>query len=348
MPHDLPLSEITGTTVWDGRELEKNPDLWIHYLSLEEQKELEEALRHFQSLNLEPIKVRKENFPLPRFQVRLAEIRNHLINERGVFVFRGLDVHNYTREQQSVIFLGLGDYLGDRVSQNGKGHVLGHVKNLNPDLTQKNVRLYATNVAQRFHTDGCDVVALLCLRKSVNGGLSAVASSHKIFNEMLNTRPDLLEILFKPFNWERKGEVGPGETNVFQNSIMFQADGKLLLLYDRFWLVKPGCPDAPPPSDVQIEAIDYMEALAAKFALNMVLEEGDMQFVHNVHVMHARSGFEDHPTDATKQRHLLRLWLSLNPDDGGWVNPRWKTDSNGTRAGVRVAGVTNKVPLEAE
>lgn len=42
--------------------------------------------------------------------------------------------------------MGLGTYLGYFVSQNSRGHVLGHVKDLGEDPTQiDSVRIYRTN-----------------------------------------------------------------------------------------------------------------------------------------------------------------------------------------------------------
>lgn len=42
--------------------------------------------------------------------------------------------------------MGLGTYLGYFVSQNGKGHVLGHVKDLGDDAKKiDRVRIYRTN-----------------------------------------------------------------------------------------------------------------------------------------------------------------------------------------------------------
>lgn len=42
--------------------------------------------------------------------------------------------------------MGIGTYLGYFVSQNGRGHVLGHVKDLGEDPTQTDrVRIYRTN-----------------------------------------------------------------------------------------------------------------------------------------------------------------------------------------------------------
>ena len=76
-------------------------------------------------------------------------------------------------------FWGIGLYLGEAVSQNGKGHVLGHVANLGLDYADPEVRGYQTNAGLSYHTDFSDLVGLLCLRTPQSGGLSRIASSTK-------------------------------------------------------------------------------------------------------------------------------------------------------------------------
>ena len=48
--------------------------------------------------------------------------------------------------------------------------------------------------------------------------------------------------------------------------------------------------------------------LNASTTLFMDLEAGDMQFVNNYHVLHARTAYEDDRA-AGRVRHLKRLWL---------------------------------------
>jgi hypothetical protein len=47
---------------------------------------------------------------------------------RGWFVARGVPVERYTDWQNAAAFFGMGLYWGKAVSQNKKGHLLGHVK----------------------------------------------------------------------------------------------------------------------------------------------------------------------------------------------------------------------------
>ena len=55
-------------------------------------------------------------------------------------------------------------------------------------------------------------------------------------------------------------------------------------------------------------------AAMEEFHVAMCLEPGDMQFLHNHQIMHARDAFRD---SDTARRHLLRLWLSVDDHEGG-------------------------------
>ncbi|MBE7158673.1 MAG: TauD/TfdA family dioxygenase [Rhodospirillales bacterium] len=119
--------------------------------------------------------------------------------------------------------MGLGSYFGYFVSQNGRGHVLGHVKDLGEDASQPDkVRIYRTNAKQFFHTDGTDLVGLLCIAKALEGGESDIASTHHVFNTLQREHPDVVETLCTP-NWyfDRKGEVGEGMDPWYVSAIMF-------------------------------------------------------------------------------------------------------------------------------
>ena len=58
-------------------------------------------------------------------------------------------------------------------------------RNINHDVKAANTRVYATPLAQPYHTDSADAVGLLCLRPGLQGGLSSWASSISVHNELL-------------------------------------------------------------------------------------------------------------------------------------------------------------------
>jgi alpha-ketoglutarate-dependent taurine dioxygenase len=56
--------------------------------------------------------------------------------------------------------------------------------------------------------------------------------------------------------------------------------------------------------------MNRLDALCAdpRFHVSMDLEPGDMQFINNYHVLHARSAYAD-DRPGGRVRHLKRLWL---------------------------------------
>jgi hypothetical protein len=90
-------------------------------------------------------------------------------------------------------------------------------------------------------------------------------------------------------------------------------------------------------------------AASEDLRLDMDLEPGDMQFLHNHQVLHARTAYEDHP-EPERKRHLLRLWLS--PPNGRPLPPvfveRYGTVEVGVRGGIRVPEARLSTPLSAE
>ena len=127
---------------------------------------------------------------------RLAKIGREVLEGRGFALVRGLPVERWGRRLAALAFLGLGLHWGRLRLQNREGHLLGHVKDLGLTSQDPNVRIYQTRERQNYHTDSCDVVALLCLQPAKAGGLSSLVSSVTIFNEILNRRPDLAQRAF--------------------------------------------------------------------------------------------------------------------------------------------------------
>ncbi|KAJ3317419.1 hypothetical protein HDU76_001189 [Blyttiomyces sp. JEL0837] len=309
-------------------------------------------------------KLSPTSFPLPEcWNDVLAKMKDNLVGpgSTGAIVLKGFPVENVSLEEAAVAFMGIGSHIGAPVSQNGKGHLLGHVKDLGLDPNNPNTRLYATAQAQRFHVDSCDVVGLLCLHPAQSGGRSAVASSHTAWNTIIERgRPDLAVLLADPdaWYWDRKGEVPPGKLPYFKLPIFhLNNDGKVMCLYDRNFLRtidRFADIGVPPLSRKQVEAMDALEAACVENSFEMDLERGDMQFVHNHSILHARTAFND-PVDSPTRRHLLRLWLSCGGEgQGGWALPEvykeryGEARADGRRGGIEVPGLKERVVLFPE
>ena len=138
-----------------------------------------------------------------------------------------------------------------------------------------------------------------------------LASSMTAYNELLDRRPDLLEVLFDPIATDRRGEVPEGEKPYFTIPVFNKFAGFLTCIYQRNYIDSAKrSADAPKLSDKQVEALDLLDEIVNKpeVHLCMRLKPGDMQFVYNHTMLHDRTAFTDWP-ERYKRRHLLRLWL---------------------------------------
>ena len=89
---------------------------------------------------------------MPTLESFLGGVRNNILDGTGFILFKGFPVEKWGNHKSAVAYMGLGTYLGYFVSQNGKGHVLGHVKDLGDDPTTiDKTRIYRTTARQFFH-----------------------------------------------------------------------------------------------------------------------------------------------------------------------------------------------------
>ncbi|MCA0250474.1 MAG: TauD/TfdA family dioxygenase [Proteobacteria bacterium] len=350
MSFDLP-PEQTGAAAWYGPDVSRRSD-WLMPLAAAEVAEVEAATRALVARNADIAAITARDFPLPTLGAKLrARVDDEVLNGRGFLLVRGLPVERWSMAESATAFFGLGAHLGSARSQNGKGHVLGHVQDLGLDVKDPNVRIYQTHERQTYHTDSCDIVSLLCLKTAKSGGLSALVSSTTIFNEMRRQRPDLLQLLFQPLATDRRGEVPEGQKPYFEIPVFNWHKGYLTAIYQRQYIDSAQrFADAPRLSPQQVEALDMFDRLANDPKLNLFMEfkPGDVQLVHNHTMLHDRTGFEDWP-EPERRRHLLRLWLAA---DGGRPLPeifaqRYGAVTVGDRGGIIVRGTKLHAPLEA-
>lgn len=343
---------IRGPGAWYGRDLAAHQD-WLRHFSAAELAEIDRAVRAFKASGVPLAEISPASFPLPALGGILRAILADLLEGRGFVMLRGLPVRSYPREEQAIAYMGIGSYFGHARSQNAKGHLLGHVKDLGLDIRDANVRYYQTNRRLEFHTDSVDVVGLLCLREAKSGGESFIASSMTLYNEVLARAPELLPALFEPFPTDRRGEVPEGMRPWFDMPVFHWHAGRLSCIYVRQYIesAQKHFGKARRLSHEQVAAMDLLDELVNEPAihLSMAFRPGDMQFLHNHQILHSRNDFENWP-EPERHRHLLRLWLA--PEMGRPLPevfaPRYGSVTPGARGGIVLSGTALKVPLEAE
>ena len=152
------------------------------------------------------------------------------------------------------------------------------------ERTGPEVRLYRTRERQDFHTDGADIIGLLCLHAARSGGESRLASSYAVYNEILRRRPDLLEVLYEPMWWDRNGEESPGDDPAFPMPVLNDVDGQPRVFYIG-WYIRDAQrhPQVPRLTGPQLEALDLIETIAndPAFHVEMDFRPGDVQLLNN-------------------------------------------------------------------
>ncbi|MFM2129674.1 MAG: hypothetical protein RL477_1220 [Pseudomonadota bacterium] len=301
---------IHESSAWYPKDFENN-ECWIYSLNDAEVGEVLDAADATQARGIELMDIRKDAFRLPTLAGPLADIRDELIFGRGFVLIRGLPVAGRTREQIARAFWGVGAHLGRAVSQNGRGQLLGHVTDLGGDYGK--VRGYMTRAHMSFHADRSDFLALCCLHPAKSGGAHRICSSVTLYNEMLKSRPDLVQELTYRFYRFRSGELRPGETKPWYRQPVFSVtDGYFAARGASAAIAKmKQVAEIPPLTAAQEEAIALYKSTAATIALDINYQPGDISVVQNHVTLHSRSAFEDWP-EVERKRHLLRLWLSTD------------------------------------
>jgi len=304
--------EITGPLVWRGPDL-PNGRGWLRRMTETHVAEIDAALGVTREKGLGLAEMTVEDFPLPAFSEDLAEMRRELEEGTGAQLYRGFPVADYSKDDLRTIYWGIGLHVGWAVSQSKRGDLLGDVRDIGTPRDGPAFRGYTSSGELTFHTDAADVTGLFCLHPAKSGGISRIVSAAAIHNEILRTRPDLLDVLYGNYWWSRQGNELPGQEPYYTQPIFADQDGYFASRYTPTHIrsaTQSGT--TPPPTDAQIEALGYVEELnnRPEFYLEMTFEAGDIQFLNNHLTYHMRTEFEDFG-EPERKRHLLRLWLSI-------------------------------------
>jgi hypothetical protein len=315
-------SRLQGVCVWKGAEMARS-DRWAKTFPTAVLHQIDAALEAVGDLDWR--RVNRDTFSLPDATPFLDEVREELENGSGMVKLRGLDVSRYDQAQLRRLWYGLGCHLGAPLYQNRRGEVMRDIK----DEGAAGASLYGATVDAsgqqflssgartlssgqlRFHTDRCDAVGLLCVRQASEGGVSKLASSATVYNEILSRRPDLHALLCRPIPRSRFGEEAGGEHVAYDLPVFGVRDGKLTSHFSLTYIENAQMlPGVRKLTDAEHEAIRLLMAVAEEVAFEMHFAPGDIQLLNNHVVYHGRTAFTD-DAGSGQDRLLLRLWLAM-------------------------------------
>jgi hypothetical protein len=306
LPEPTPLEPACAWRTDDLR------DSYVFRLSDDHLRELDTALVHSEAKCADVLDITRDDFPLPTLGPELERLARELIDGRGVALVRGVPVAQYGKQRASSIYWGIGTHLGRPWPQNAKGHLLGDVTDQGraaDDPTSRGNEI--GGIRFPFHSDGSDLVGLFCLDAGASGGESLVANAVTIHNDLVRSDPELAAELYGPFPYDLRGEQPPGAKGWYTMPIFSRKRDRLFVRYIRPYIESTRRhDDAPRVSEAAREAMNRVDAMCAdpQYHVSMTMQPGDMQFVNNYHVLHARAAYEDDRA-AGRVRHLKRLWL---------------------------------------
>ena len=296
-----------------------DPTSWTLRLAAAHLDELDAALAHSHVVSDEILDITADDFPLPTLGPLLREFVRELIDGRGFGRIGTIDVERLGPDNASRIYWGIGMHLGEPWPQNAKGHLLGNVRDEGKrpgDPTARGNEIGGSPLT--FHSDGSDLVGLMCLDAGSSGGESLVTNALFAHNELARTEPELATELYGSLPYDFRGEHRRGATPFYFVPTFTRHVGsdceRLFIRYIRpFIEASQRHPDAPRLTERQRTAMDAYDALinAPENRVEMLLQPGEMQFVNNYHVLHGRRGYVD-DVDVGRVRWLKRLWLATD------------------------------------
>ncbi|KAH7032637.1 uncharacterized protein B0I36DRAFT_241078 [Microdochium trichocladiopsis] len=303
--------------------------------------EVETALDNFKELELDGDEVGQDNFSLPSLRSRLEFAANTVHQSGGVAVLRGLDPSRYSVEDNTIIFLGLSSYIGaQRGIQNPKGLVLSHVTELKSWSTPRERRHgIHTNRELPFHTDmGCSILAMHVRSRASSGGELCLVSADAIHAQLQEEDPEVLATLAAA-DWPV--QVAGQRPPYILAPLLQEHGGKLVIALDPARIgPHPAARAGLVPSlrPAQHEALALVQKVARQHQVKISSCTGDMIFINNWSLLHAREEYDD---GASSARHVVRLWL--HDPKLGWEVPPQMQVAWDAAFGFRALKVPNRL-----
>ncbi|HEU0216300.1 MAG TPA: TauD/TfdA family dioxygenase [Stellaceae bacterium] len=303
---------IVDPSAWKPADFASPTDYTIE-LTASQLRDIENAVGRLKAAGLALGDLGPEHFELPSLRPVIDKIRHQIETGRGFVVVRRLPVEAYSKADLGMIFWGIGTYLGHGLSQSVLGDRLGHVK----DFSREDplARAYRNKQELSPHTDSADLVGLFSLRDAQSGGISRLTSATTVHNVLREEHPAVLERLYRGYSFHRRGEEQPGELPYTPHRVPVYSntEGNVSARYVRTYVEAGEAAAGRPMDDAERAVLDCFEEVTKRpdLMLEFTLRPGEMYFINNYTILHARTAFDDGDVEEDRRRHLLRLWLEV-------------------------------------
>ncbi len=311
-----PGRPITGDSAWRKDSFNSSADFTVR-IPADVIAELDTLSRdeRFRAARYDQLELSQFSAPKLRAFMDTA-VRPQIYYGRGFVLIDGIDASRYSVQELEKFYWLMGQPLGEAVSQSAAGDFLGHVEDRTPPGAKESARGYIGRRVLPLHTDGGDVMGLMCVRTSRSGGTTVMSSVHTIYNELLRTAPQLLPTLFRGYRYHRRGEQAEGAPILtpYFVPVFHDVGGMLSSHFVRSSIEVAARESGTALEGIELEALEAFDKAANSLDVRIEfdLQPGQVLLANNYTTLHARTEFEDHD-EKERKRLMFRLWLLSHP-----------------------------------
>lgn len=343
------MTAFTTQSGWTAADI-ANDTSWIIRLDDIDIHDLLSASRKAGERTTNLFELTRKDFDFsPRLRAKIADAADEINRRSGIVLFKGVPVDQLDVSTITLLYWGLGLHLGVPRPQGKLSQFISDVRDAGGTYRSSQGRGYNTNSKLDFHSDGSDIVGLICVKQAKDGGDSMVSSSIRAFQIMKAERPDLAERLFDLYVFSRQGEQAADETPYYRASIFGEKNGQLFCRHIRNHInsAQNTFEEIPRLTPEQNEALDYFDEMLTRPELmyRMRLEKGDIQLLNNHIVLHSRTEYVDFD-DPAEKRYLMRLWLASyegQPLPDTWAEAYKSVSPRSVRGGFKGTQITEQM-----
>ena len=284
---DKNMKTLNIPAAWKGDELFNSP-YWNYQFSGEEIAEIEATIHTLKESSNQSLEFNK-------LKNTLAGISEELENGSGVVLLKGFPVKNYSEEEVIEVYMALCGEMGTLVRQS------------NSDVSSQfinYIKAEQSNDSYKLHTDRGDTISLLCVRQAREGGENLLASAVTIYNEMVQSDPEIAEELFNDLP-----RIYEGENGWINYPLWHIHKGKFTTQHSSVYpLLSQFISGCPKLTEKQKKGMDLLQEIGLKVGVTLTLDPGDWLICNNHVVYHARSSWKVEKGEYN--RLLLGVWYS--------------------------------------
>ena len=255
-----------------------------------------------------------EELPLLKKQI-LSFKKEILLDGVGLFIIDGTSLEIFSLKEKMLIYKLISKNLGDLIVQNIHQEKIVKIKDVGKSM-KTGGRYHETKEGGSHHTDSPqwkdvpDYLGLFCVQSAKHGGTNLFLSAYTIHNRIFKNRKDLLNIFYKQFHFDKRGEFKDGESPTVFEPIFTFKNGRLYFRYLRDYINAGHQIQNQPLSKIQEEALAYLDNSMHEedMIMRYDLQPNDIVFSDNHWIVHGRTTFEDHD-DENLKRLMLRTWI---------------------------------------